>query len=182
MKTIDESPIDWSSKKNVCIWRGKVKNGHTSNFFEQDGKDDLNPRKYFVKMHREGKFNNVDYQDEYTSITQQLNYKYILDMDGWSSTWDATIWKLYSGSVLFKVKSTWQQWYYDELIEWEHYVPISNDFSDLNEKIEWCILNDDKCKQIAKNAKAFVIEKLNLEYVNNKIVERTLKYFKNTEQ
>jgi hypothetical protein len=124
----------------------------------------------------------VDYEDSFTSLQEQLTYKYILDIDGWSNTWDATIWKLYSGSILFKVKSTWQQWYYDELKEWEHYVPINNDFSDLNEKIEWCKLNDDKCKQIAKNAKKFVIEKLNLEYVNNKVVERTIKYFNDTNQ
>jgi len=182
MKQIDETKVDWLSKKDICIWRGKLKNGHSSNLFDMKGKEDMNPRQYFVKMYREGKFNNVDYEDSFTSLQEQLTYKYILDIDGWSNTWDATIWKLYSGSILFKVKSTWQQWYYDELKEWEHYVPINNDFSDLNEKIEWCKLNDDKCKQIAKNAKKFVIEKLNLEYVNNKVVERTIKYFNDTNQ
>jgi hypothetical protein len=32
-------------------------------------------------------------------------------------------------------------------------VPVKSDLSDLEEKIKWCRENDDKCKEIAKNAK-----------------------------
>ena len=63
----------------------------------------------------------------------------------------------YDSSVLLKVKSIWKQWYYDELKEYVHYVPVENDFSDLNERIQWCIDNNDKCEEITKNAKQFVI-------------------------
>ena len=88
-----------------------------------------------------------------------------MDIDGFSNTWDATVWKLYSGSVLLKTKSKWKQWYYDELKEWEHYVPIENDFSDLNDKIEWCIHNEEKCIKITENAHQFVFQRLNWERV-----------------
>ena len=80
--------------------------------------------------------------------------------------------------VAQKVYDSWDQsdMENDELIEWEHYVPIKNDFSDLNEKIEWCINNDDKCKKISENANNFVVNKLNLKYVNNKIIKKVINF------
>jgi hypothetical protein len=83
----------------------------------------------------------------------QISYKYILDIDGNASTWDATAWKLNSGSVIFKTDTSWKQWFYDQFIEWEHFVPIKDDFSDLQEKYYWCESNQDKCKEIVKNCK-----------------------------
>jgi hypothetical protein len=178
---IDSANFKWDNKKNMCVWRGNVKNGYNTNFF--NNKLNFNQRQLFVKLYNEKKINNMNYENKELSIFDQINYKYILDIDGWANTWDATIWKLYSGSVLLKVQSVWRQWYYNELKEWIHYVPIKNDLSDLNQKIEWCISNDDKCKVIVENARNFVIEKIfDKEYVNNKIVESTLKYLSITKQ
>ncbi len=82
-----------------------------------------------------------------------VNYKYILDIDGNSSTWDATAWKLNSGSVIFKTESRWRQWFYDDYSPWVHYVPIKDDFSNLQEMYQWCEGNQDKCRGIITNAK-----------------------------
>jgi hypothetical protein len=182
MNEIDEFNVDWDEKKNMCIWRGNVVNGSHRNFFNPENKLDINPREYFVKLYKKNNFIDMNYENINTSIADQIEYKYILDIDGWSNTWDGTIWKLYSGSVLLKVKSNWQQWYYDELKEWIHYIPIENDFSDLNDKIKWCKNNDDKCKKIVENARKFVNEKLNLKYVNNKIIKKVKKYLQLTNQ
>jgi hypothetical protein len=122
---------------------------------------------------------NVEYGENQLTIPEMMQYKYILDIDGWSNTWDATVWKLYSGSVLLKVKSVFKQWYYDDLKEWIHYVPVENDFSDLNEKIEWCIHNNDKCIEITNNAKQFVIEKLNWEKTKEYMVKSFKRYLLN---
>lgn len=182
MNEIDEANIKWNEKENKCVWRGKLENGYDFNFFDKGDKLNMNQRKYFIELMIDNKFTNIDFVNSHTTIIKQCYFKYILDIDGFCNTWDASIWKLYSGSVLLKVKSTWQQWYYDELKEWVHYVPIENDFSDLNEKITWCINNDDKCKEISNNAKKFVIEKLNLDYVNNKITKSVLEYLSITNQ
>lgn len=82
-----------------------------------------------------------------------VNYKYILDIDGNSCTWDATAWKLNSGSVIFKTESRWRQWFYDDYLPWVHYVPIKDDFSNLQEMYHWCEENQDKCREIITNAK-----------------------------
>ena len=185
IQLIDNNFINFDQKINMCIWRGQNTSDFYYNFIEYDKigpikniikipESDNNitngPRNYFIDLYNQNKFNNVDYNSEFTSIEEQIKYKYILDIDGWASTWSATFWKLYSGSVLLKQKSVWKQWYYDDLIEYVHYVPIANDFSDLNEKIQWCIDNDDKCKEITKNSRKFVIEKLSWNQVKNDLI------------
>jgi hypothetical protein len=167
---IDNNYVKWENKINICIWRGDIKNGYSYNFFNTQ-KNNVHPREYFIKLYKKSLFNKVDFKNELTSIPEQIKYKYILDIDGFASTWSATVWKLYSGSVLLKQKSVWSQWYYDDFQEYVHYVPIANDFSDLNQQIDWCINNDDKCKIIVENAKKFVLERLNWERVKNDMIE-----------
>jgi hypothetical protein len=177
LKEIKDNYVRWLDKKEECIWRGDPNNSFNINFVNSEINGQLNPRQYLIKLYNNKKIKKFNYERQFTTISEQIKYKYILDIDGWSNTWDATVWKLYSGSVLLKVKSLWKQWYYDELKEWEHYVPINNDLSDINEKIEWCINNDDKCKQIVKNGNDFVVNKLNNAYVKNKTIEIFKEYF-----
>lgn len=170
LKEIDNQTIPYRSRKSECIWRGMLVNGSVHNFLNSDGKT-LNPRFYFQKLHKEGKFPKVNFEDKSNSITEQMKYKYILDIDGFASTWSATVWKLYSGSVLLKCHSKWKQWYYDDFHEWVHYVPVEDDFSDLNQKIEWCIEHEDECLRIVDNAKKLVETKLNWEQVKQDAIQ-----------
>jgi hypothetical protein len=80
--------------------------------------------------------------------TEFLKYRYQIDIDGNSNAWGFLL-KLLMGSCVLKVMSDWRQWYYDGLRPWEHYVPVKNDLSDLEERISWCIDNDDTARQIA---------------------------------
>lgn len=171
---IDKNQIPFEEKKAECIYRGLLDNGSMYNFKEYDDKSGLNQRNYLKKIQHE--ISNFDFKDDYKDIAEQIKYKYILDVDGWSSTWDATIWKLYSGSVLLKTDSVWEQWYYHELQPWVHYVPVKNDFSDLNQKIKWCIEHDTECKKIIKNAHTFVLNRLNWEAVKKDTIGIFQKY------
>ena len=82
-----------------------------------------------------------------------LQYRYLLDIDGWSNSWSGCFRKLLSGSLLFKVESDWEQWYYDKIRPWEHYVPVKKDISDLEEKVSWAIENDSEARAISENAR-----------------------------
>ena len=171
LKTIDDNFIPFINKLNKCIYRGSKSLGSRFNFFNYKDKQ-INQRMYFISLYNNNKINNMNYSDTFTSIPEQLKYKYILDIDGHTNTWDGTVWKLYSGSVLLKVKGVWKQWYYDNMKEWVHYVPINNDFSDINEKIEWCINNDEKCKIISENARKFVKENLQFNKVTSNLCKQ----------
>jgi len=175
MNEIDSNKINFNNKRSLLTWRGTLEFGYKTNFFNPENKNNLNQRMYFKYLYDNKLLKNVEYEENLLSIPEMMKYKYLLDIDGWSSTWDATVWKLYSGSVLLKVNSVFKQWYHDELKEWIHYVPVNNDFSDLNEKIQWCINNDEKCVEIINNARKFVIEKLNWESTK----KYTIQIFKN---
>ncbi len=46
-----------------------------------------------------------------------------------------------------------------------HYVPVKSDLSDLIEKIHWCKTHNDKCREIAKNARLFFAKYITEESV-----------------
>ena len=153
--------LSWSDKKNLAIWRGSKGCGTKYNFNKYI--TELNQREYFISLYNKGILNNINYSEQKATKEEMCKYKYIIDIDGWSNTWDATFWKLLSGSVLFKVEGVWEQWYYPKLIPWIHYIPIKDDLTDLNEVVKWCIVNDDKCKEITNNAYNFVNSELTFE-------------------
>lgn len=88
------------------------------------------------------------------SPSEQSEYKYIINIDGHVKAFRLSL-ELSMGSVILLVKSDWKIWYSSLLVPYEHYVPVSADLSDLVDMVKWCRNNDDKCRQIAKNAKTF---------------------------
>ena len=168
LKNIDNNLVNWDNKINKLIYRGNNINGYLYNFIEYKDKN-KNPRQFFCEKFKNNQFVNLD--NHKLSKSEQIKYKYIIDIDGYTNSWEGTIWKLYSGSLIIKQKSIWKQWYYDELKEWIHYVPVNNDFSNLDAIINWCINNDEICKQIAYNSRQFIKQKLNTEYVLQKTID-----------
>jgi len=97
-------------------------------------------------------------------IEEQMAYKFILDMDGGSSTWRVKN-VLTSGSLLFKVvhkQNGTSQFFFDDLRPMEHYVPVSfeNLETDLPAKVRWALAHDNECRRIAENAKLFAQQHL----------------------
>jgi len=147
--------------KEKIIFRGSKSHGSRYNFFNHE---------FMTMGHREFLYENrsrwsdiLDCELNHVSIPEMCRYKFILDVDGWTNAWSSLVWKLYSNSVVLKHESIWQQWYYQDLKPFEHYVPIRNDFSDLHEKFQWCINHPLECELIASNAKRFVVERLNMK-------------------
>jgi hypothetical protein len=88
-------------------------------------------------------------------------------------------WMLYSNSVVLMPEPTMVSWLMeDKLRPWVHYVPLSKDFVDLEEKYEWCKLNMEKCEEIALNGKMYIEQFLDKER-ENKITSLVLKEYTN---
>lgn len=104
----------------------------------------------------------------------QSRYKYIVHPDGHVSAFRLS-YELSMGSVLLIVDSKYKLWFRHLLKPWVHYVPIKEDLSDIFEIIKWCRNNDNKCKEIANNAKIFYRKYLQkdgiLDYLQNLIVK-----------
>ncbi len=58
---------------------------------------------------------------------------------------------------VLKVTSPFEQWFYQDITPWVHYVPVQSDFSDIEEKIEWCLANDSEASQIAAAGQRFAL-------------------------
>jgi hypothetical protein len=110
----------------------------------------------------------------YVPMDDQAKYKYILNIDGSVTAYRLAL-ELSYNSCILKVKSEYFTWYSHLLKEYEHYIPIKEDLSDLAEKIEWCKKNDKECKKIAENAKVFYekhfTKKMILDYLQMVITE-----------
>ena len=77
--------------------------------------------------------------------------KYAIDIDGWTNAWSNLMQRLKLGCCVLKVQSPfgYRQWYYDSLIPWQHYVPVSADLTDLAERVDWVRSNREKARAIA---------------------------------
>lgn len=92
-----------------------------------------------------------------------LQYKYLLDVDGNSCSYERYFWLLFSNSLVLKQITPNIQWYYEGLRPYEHFVPVKEDLSDLVEKIEWAKKNDREVKEMASRATVFAKEELSIE-------------------
>jgi hypothetical protein len=62
---------------------------------------------------------------------------------------------LWSHRPLLLVDRPHKEYFFEYLREWEHYIPVNRDLSDLTEKTTWCIQNYDAAQRIAENAYQF---------------------------
>jgi hypothetical protein len=171
---IDGAFVDWSMKQNIAVYRG----GFTDtayNFEAYHPALQESPRR---RMHRISQHipQLINVSDQYMSKGDMLHFKYIVDVDGMTNTWDGTFWKLYSGSVLIKQRSIWKQWYYADLQEWVHYVPFENDLHDLSDAIKWCQEHDEECRLIATRARQFVLDKLSWDTTYH-VMRKTIMHY-----
>ena len=80
------------------------------------------------------------------------HYKYHIVIDGNSSPWSNLFQQLLTGSPILRIESSrgLVQWFYDELIPWDNYVPVAPDMSDLVDKIKWLNRNDGVAEVIGR--------------------------------
>jgi hypothetical protein len=113
----------------------------------------------------------------FISIKTMLQYKFIISIEGNDVSTNLK-WILLSNSVVIQPIPKKCSWFMEDmLIPFKHFVPLKDDFSDLEEKIKWCMSNLDKCEQIAKNAtdymKIFLDEK-NEQYITTEVINKYL--------
>jgi hypothetical protein len=85
----------------------------------------------------------------FVPIEQMAPYKLLVDIDGNANSWGLFA-KFLLGSCVLKVESVWEEWFYQKLVPWRHYVPVSADLSDLREKVQWCLDNDQEAEAIGE--------------------------------
>lgn len=173
--------IDWASKKPIAVFRGgstgagttiqtnpRLKAAYISSLNELDPADNLpyldagitewnlRPR----KMQGEKYLQTIEINSLPFSLVprlspqEQAGYKYIVHIQGHVAAFRLSL-ELSMGSTILLVESEYSLWFIHLLKPFVHYIPVKSDLSDLIDTIKWCKENDDKCKEIAQNAKTF---------------------------
>lgn len=153
----------WENKKKELVWRGADTGKGLSN-------DRLKFVKKYYKKYNVGFSNYVqnsnfaEFSDYYKSVflKKQLNlteitrFKYVVILEGNDKS-SSLNWVLNSNCVPLMKKPCWHSWLCEPfLIPNYHYVELNDDFSDLEEKLQWLRENDDKAKEIAYNGIKYI--------------------------
>jgi len=111
------------------------------------------------------------------SWESQINYKFLISVDGNGATWSRIVNALCSNSVLLKYDSPRTQFYYDSLVPWLHYIPISSD-QEIEKIVQSEIDYPGKYEYIAEASSKFATSYLNKEVIDCYVIE-LLKSFSN---
>lgn len=143
--------IKYKDKIDLLVWRGAAHQPH---------------RKFFIKkfynhllcdvgcVHR--KSEGKPWHKDYMSISEQLEYKFILSIEG-NDVATNLKWIMASNSLCFMVKPKFETWFMEGLlIPGYHYVELKSDYSDIEEKIDYYLKNPDKAEEIINNANEYV--------------------------
>jgi hypothetical protein len=81
-------------------------------------------------------------------------YSILIDIEGtgYSGRLKFLLWSL---RPILLVDRPHKEYFFEHLKEWEHYIPVKRDLSDLGEKTLWCLKNYNEALKIAENAYNF---------------------------
>jgi hypothetical protein len=151
--------ISYADKLDGVVWRGAAYQEH---------------RIRFLKSCSELKFVNagntavqkngcVPFARPKMSINEQLEYKFVLSLEG-NDVATNLKWIMSSNSVCLMPRPKYETWYKEgTLIPNYHYVEIRDDFSDIKSKFKYCLKNPEFCNLIIGNANNYT-----KSYLNNK--------------
>lgn len=144
-------PYTYRQKKDLLVWRGAAYQKHRKRFIQEY---------YLNSLCNVGQTNkpieNVPWQKGKLSIEEQLQYKFILSIEG-NDVATSLKWTLSSNSLCFMVKPKFETWFMEgTLIPGIHYVELKEDYSDLEEKIQHYLKNPQEAESIIQNAHEYI--------------------------
>ena len=96
---------------------------------------------------------------EHMSLSDLAQYKYHIDLGGGGgTTWSGTIDKLAMPGLLFHHVTPMKDYFHDRLVPWKHYVPVSEDLSDLKSKYDWAESHPHEARRISDAGTQFMRE------------------------
>ena len=104
-----------------------------------------------------------EFRRERLSIQDQLKFKYILSLEGVDVATNLK-WIMSSNSLCFSQKLKFETWFMEGLLQpGVHYVEIAEDFSDVEQKIDYYEHHPDEAEKIIANANAYTRQFFNPE-------------------
>ncbi|MEI6866039.1 glycosyl transferase family 90 [Flavicella sp.] len=166
------------NKKNILIGRGVVKKqkGLRLRFLDTHFSNPL------CDIGHTNDFKDNKWKVGFVPVYEQLKYKFILCWEG-NDVATNLKYVMSSNSLAVLTKPKYETWFMEgTLIAGIHYVEIKDDFSDLNEKINYYSKNSKEAENIIKKANAYTKQFQNKKREDLISILVLEKYFKNTNQ
>lgn len=197
---VKSRPIAENNNNNILLNLNKVRHfNFIKDEIEYDQKKDLligrlavyqEHRKRFYQLHYENPLCDLGdvarnaepkWKKEKISITEHLNYKFILALEG-NDVATNLKWIMSSNSIAVMPTPKYETWFMEgTLIPDYHYIQIKEDYSNLTDKLEEILNNPEKAKQIIANAHRYIKQFQNQKIENIISVSVMEKYFKLTQ-
>lgn len=141
----------FEDKKNMIVFRGKVRQEHRIRFL--DLYYNKHPMCDLGQVNRKG---FVKYPANRLTISEHLDYKFILSLEG-NDVASNLKWVMSSNSLAVMPKPKYETWFMEgTLIPNYHYVLIKDDYSDLEERMNYYIDHPEEAQQIIENAHTYI--------------------------
>lgn len=147
-----EDTLSFAQKKDQIIWRGGAHQSHRIRFFE---KHFTNP---LCDLGQTNTDKNTQWIRERMTIRQQLQYKFILSLEG-NDVASNLKWAMSSNSLVVMPQPKFETWFMEGRLQpGVHYALIKDDYSDLDFQLNYYLTHPQAAEQIIANAHQFVAQ------------------------
>lgn len=165
----------WSLKKNMAIFRGQLTGAQADGYnkhrpalenclklrrcrlvYNHSNSSLVQAHLTSTRGRLPGSINGVNMMAPATTIRRLLEYKAIIMLEG-NDVASGLKWALLSQSVVLMPRPKHTSWAMEELLEpWVHYIPLNQDATDVEEKMEWIISHDIEARRIAERGSLWI--------------------------
>lgn len=164
--------IAFDRKRDLLVGRSGFNQSHRALFYEMHQDNPLCDLKKATRRT----------DPYYLSITEHLNYKFILALEG-NDVATNLKWIMSSNSIAVMPMPKYETWFMEgRLIPDFHFICVKEDYSDLDEKLTYYVQHTDQALQIIKNAHDYVAQFSNKKRENIIALKVLQKYFEMTGQ
>ncbi|XP_072918311.1 protein O-glucosyltransferase 1 [Hemitrygon akajei] len=98
-------------------------------------------------------------------LVEHCKYKYLFNFRGVAASFRFKHLFL-CGSLVFHVGNEWLEFFYPQLKPWVHYIPVSQDLSDVRDLLQFVKENDQIAQDIAERGRRFIQDHLKMKDVS----------------
>lgn len=162
----------WTARSLELYWRGSL-TGSCSNWSSlfrlprvRLVLESLSHRDFDVRLIRQGLGQYAGYEPylsetfealslltDVEPVQRNLEYKYVIDVDGNTNSWPGLFYKMLFGNAILKLRSPYSQWYYPRLRDGEHLIYFENIERDLLAKLSTLRASEDFAHSLGENAR-----------------------------
>jgi len=171
--------IEYKNKKKTMVFCGSSTNKLRLAFTIWASKKNMRGHGVFANLTSLFGFKENGYEKYYSekkiSIKEQLQHKFLVSIDGVSTSWNGLIWKLYSNSLVFKLKQEYYEYWYSLLNKTNIFQ--CNTFDEMYYIMHTINEKNDNIKEMHRNkkklAKLIMNNDFNKSYLREILLELT---------